>query len=338
MKKKALLLLFLIWSITPSWSHEQWLLSFSDLERAAKISKPLIFTQVTLFNSVIVGIAILSLFLWIALTQKDKQLNTINLTALKIDYALLGLRLWTGVMLILCSLGALPKSTIPFFQEPTLFAPDLLINELPQHWHFLKWLEFGLGLSFIAGFFTRWLALILLVLIVLSLSLFGAKMYHYTGFYLAICLFLLMNSGGSISVINEKVNFKLSSLFFLQCFTGMNFIYSAVTVKWSSPNVDILLLKKTNAYTFAIPLDKFVFIMFVVEFLFGIFFILGGKMRIVSSAMLLLFIFLSYDLSENFLAHSMIYGIFTVLIILDGLPLSSYIKGLLMTTRNRKPI
>jgi uncharacterized membrane protein YphA (DoxX/SURF4 family) len=322
MKYLLFMFIFLFICVGTVWSHEQWLLSSAEISVLSSSPKPLVFSQLTLFNGFIFSINIFSIIFWIALTQKIGNATKTQLSSSKLNYALFGLRFWTGLMLILCGLGLLPKSTHSLFQEPTLFAPDLLINQLPPQWHFLQWLEVSLGILLIIGFYSRWLGLTLFILVIASLMLFGEHMYHYIGFYSAISIFISINGGGAISIRADKnIRFKPFSLLIMQCLTGFNFIYSALAIKWYSPNVDIVLLQKTQAFTFGISLDKFVFIMLITELSFGVLFILGRQMRIITSVMFMLFIFLSFNLSENILAHSMIYGIFTVLIVLEGYPL-----------------
>ncbi len=226
-------------------------------------------------------------------------------------------------MLLLCALGLLPKTNIPFFSEPTLFAPDLLINSLPFFWRFLHWVEIGLGFCLIMGIFTRLVALMVLILVFITLGLYGIAMVQYLGFYVGICFFLIINGGGAISVIqSEKKQFYPISLLMMQCLTGINFIYSALSIKWAYPNIDIFMLDKSNAFTFGIPYDHFVLIMLIVEVLFGLILILGRKLRLISLSLFSLFLFLSIDLSENILSHSFIFGILSVFIIIEGYPLT----------------
>jgi uncharacterized membrane protein YphA (DoxX/SURF4 family) len=146
-------------------------------------------------------------------------------------------------------------------------------------------------------------------------------MVHYSGFYMGISFFLIINGRGRFSPRSKnKDTFNPLSLLALQFLTGVNFIYSALCVKWATPNVDIVLLQKTQAFTFGMSYDTFVFIMLILEIIFGLLFILGRQLRVVSGVVLGLFLFTSINLSENILAHSFIYGIFSVFIILGGYP------------------
>ena len=95
--------------------------------------------------------------------------------------------------------------------------------------------------------------------------------------------------------------------------TGITIIYSAISIKYNYPNIDIGMLQITNAFTFWIPYDYFTFIMLIVEIAFGIAIIMGYRLYFISILLLGLFIFLSIDLSENFFAHNFIYGILIML-------------------------
>ncbi|WED44244.1 DoxX family membrane protein [Legionella cardiaca] len=321
--RKFILLMYLLFFCSYSKAHEQWLLTTQEMSKLSKVSPPLIFTQLTVFNGIILSLALLSLLSWVFITNKIES-ERLSPSQNQINWALLLVRIGTGLMLILCTLGLLPKINVPLFKEPTLFAPDILIKTLPDFWYWLIWLQLGLGILLCIGICIRLTALVLLIMLLLTLVLVGYPLLHYSGFYLGITLFLISNGGGDFSLYSNKRSYiHPISLLILQCTTGINFIFSALSIKLATPMVDIFLLEKTNAFTFNIPADYFVFLMLVVEISFGLLFILGRKLSLISFFMLILFLLLSINLSENILAHSFIYGILGVFMLLNGYPLFS---------------
>lgn len=164
--------------------------------------------------------------------------------------------------------------------------------------------------------------MILLGLIAFALYHYGIAMLQYAGFYVAASLVLFIHGGGKLSFSEQQSTDNLkTSLLLLQTLTGINFIYSALSVKLMTPNLDIAILAKHHAFTFHIPYPEFVFLMLVIEILFGVLFILGWQLRLVSICLLILFIFLSINVSEHILAHSFIYGILSTFILIGGYPL-----------------
>lgn len=318
--KKCLLIVLLLLSPL-SWSHEQWLLTAKEMNTLSHVPAPAVFTQISLFNSIVCSLVLCALCSWIFITR-HAAFQPEYITQTKTNWALFCLRLWTGLMLILCSLGLLPKFNIALLSEPTLFAPDLLIHSLAAFWHPLQWLELGLGIWLWLGLFIRFAAAMLLILVLLTLILFDSSMMHYSGFYLSIAIFLLINGGGTLSIYStSKTRLYPYSLLIVQCLTGLNFIYSALCVKWATPMVDIFLLQKTQAFTFGLTYENFAFLMFVVELALGILFLLGRKLQLISLVALCLFLFLSFNFSEHVLAHSFIYGVLSIFTILGGYPL-----------------
>ncbi|WP_133139941.1 DoxX family protein [Legionella genomosp. 1] len=301
------------------FAHEQWLLTASEIEQLKKMPPPSLFTQLTSVNMALSGLALICLTAWVIFNYRYPKPykkgfpNTLGL-------ALLSLRFWTGLMLCLCALGLMPKIGLPYFDSPTLLAPDLLIS---ADLNFVRWLELILGISFIVGFYTRLSSVLFLGLQVFAACYFGKDYFQYLGFYLAIALFLLIHGGGKYSLDKTTIQISYPALFIAQLFTGLNFIYSAISIKLFAPNLDIAIIENRNAFTFGIPVPEFVFIMLIVELLFGLCFLLGWRLPLLSSLLLGLFIFLGISLSENLLAHSFIYGLLTLFFLLGGTPLQS---------------
>jgi uncharacterized membrane protein YphA (DoxX/SURF4 family) len=204
----------------------------------------------------------------------------------------------------------MPRFSISFL-TPALFAPDLII---PIYWSWLKWIGILLSIFLITGLLTRFITMMWIIILLFCIYLFGEDILQYFGFYLGIFLFLFLNSGNKKpSLIKNKY-----SIVILQILTGLNFIYSAITIKFFQPNLDIILLEKTNAYTLGLPYDYFNFIMCTVEVMIGILFIIGASLDILAVFLIFLFTLLSLNLSENIILHLFLYGILASFIFLKG--------------------
>ncbi|RUR17415.1 hypothetical protein [Legionella septentrionalis] len=322
--KRTFVFTFLFFSMCAAvYAHEQWLLPANEMERLANLAKPSLFRAWGLFNSTVALLALGFLLAWIVFNYR--QTIKIPIPINRLEWGLLALRIWTGMMLIACSLGFLPKTGVAYFTEPTLFASDLA---LVPPWLFLQWYELALGILLILGFYVRLLGVLLLALVFSALYLYGTSMLQYAGFYSGLALFLLINGGGKFSygLQQQKNTAYGKSYILLQTLTGLNFIYAAVSVKLLNPNLDIAILSYKNAFTFGIPYPEFVFLMLVVEIIFGLLFILGWHLRWLSLALLSLFVFLSFNLGENIFAHSFIYGILSVFIISGSYPISYFAR------------
>ena len=312
--------------LTSVFAHEQWLISSQSVNDLSQLTPPLMFSQWNFLNASLSLFAFFALLFWIYINHVTypRLIKRTNLVA--IEWSVFSLRLWLGLMLILSSYGLLPKAGIPPLKEPTLFASDLLIGSLPPVWVFLQKLELWMGVFFVIGLFIRLNALFLFFLIVLALYWFGLGMMQYAGFYFGICLFLMINGKEREYIDPKKLDLAPLSLGLLQLLTGLNFIYSAISIKWMQPNIDIFLLRQAHAFTFGLSYPVFTFILLLVEIIMGFLFILGWHLRYISIIFLLLFLLMSINLSENLLAHCFLYGIFSVFIILDGYPLSMLVR------------
>ncbi|MBA3661197.1 MAG: DoxX family membrane protein [Gammaproteobacteria bacterium] len=319
-----LLLIFLgIALTTTGFGHEPWLLTAEQIQLLHTQPNPTLFTQLTLFNSLIGLSALLGVMIWIIIhwyfpPQHQSQTHAQ-------PWISFVLRLGAGVMLILLSLGLLPRSGVPYFAESTMLAPEFLLSHIPQSWAFLQWMELTLGIGLVLGLWTRFFAFIFLLFMVLCCSLYGHGVLQYCGFYLGITYYLLTQGGGKFALTQSAPSPLAVSprraFLILQILTGINFIYSAITIKLFQPNLDIAILTLNQAFTFGIPYEYFVFMMLITEIIFGLLIILGWRLRLISILLLVLFVFLSIDVSENLLAHSFIYGILAAFFITAGVPL-----------------
>lgn len=305
MQKYLRIIIFLFFTIAPfiAYAHEPWLLSNNEMAKLAQQPVPTVFSEWGTFNIVLCLVAIAFIIFWIN-TAKTSHL----LTNKKIKWSLRALRITTGVMLFCLSLGYFSK--VGFTAAPSLFAPDLII---PANMVWLKWAERIIGTFLLLGFLVRFTAFFGIILLGFAFYLFGTALWQYAGFYLGIFLFLFRESRWKF--LKPNINATENSIILLQVLTGLNFIYSAITMKLMQPNFDIALLAKHHAFTFGLPYDYFVLVMCIVELTLGILIVFGQRLASLAWILIVLFTFLSWNVSENLFSHLFIYGILITFII-----------------------
>jgi hypothetical protein len=309
-KKFLYIAFFIFLSYRIVYAHEQWFLSSKD---SLNVFIPSVFRQLIWFNLLIVLIAFCSLLGWVILNYLFPEKNITSSTQDKLS--ILSIRLFVGGYLIACSFGIFSPIKFHGFQS-VLLAPDLLVDDRRLY---LLIIEFLIGFLLVIGFLIRLSAVLLFGLLIIGLYIYGEKMLQYLGFYLGSSVFLLFYKEKSRFFIVLK---RLT----LQSLVGINFIYSSVSVKFFHPYLTMYLLTKYNAFTFELSVANFSFIMFVVETLLGIAIMLGYRLRIIISIVFILFLFMSYNVSENIFYHSFIYGPLAALMLLNGIPLFAKYK------------
>lgn len=305
------------------FGHEPWLLTTEQIKILNSLPPPNVFAQLDMFNIFVCVFSILIVLFWILLNYLFPY-GKKPFTEYQQNYASLFLRIGTGTMLILLALGLIPVRGIEFISKTALIAPEFLISS-NLVWKWLFWVELIIGFALLFGIYTRVCAITLLLMLIIVFFHYGMGILQYVGFYLGIIYYLVMQGGGRYAIFRDesKLDTMTKSVFVLQLLTGINFIYSAISIKFIHPNLDIAILTINHSITFGLTYAYFVFIMFVTEIVFGILIILGLRLQIISVGLLLIFIFLSFDVSENILAHSFIYGILLSFIITGGVPIIS---------------
>ena len=306
----------------PSYAHEPLLLTQNQFNILKNAPRPDIFSQITLLNGSMVLTVIFILTLWLTFNLKFPQPST-NFNSSKINWSSLSIRIGLGTTLIMLGCGMLPQEGVEYLKQPALFASEFQTNFLPNKLHLFSFIEIILGAGILIGLYSRVCVTLIAILWLCSFIYFGKGFLQYSGFYISNFIILFSLGAGDYSIVRENnMGLKfVNAIGLAQCLTGLNFIYSSLSIKWTYPNVDIGILTLKKAFTFGIPYDYFALLMMLSECLLGIFLILGYRLRYVSSLIIFLFLFLSINLSENILAHNFIYGILGVFIITNGIPL-----------------
>jgi len=320
-----LILLFVCgYSLFPSicLGHEPWLLSPGEVDSLNAKPKSLEFTQITWVNSLLCLMTLGGMAVWIYLDKKiDRWFFPLQTQLYSYHkWSALFLRYGTAAMLIISAFGLIPRDGYSYF-TPSLFTPDLILNSSES---LLKWLQVIIAIAFLLGIYVRFFALILLTLSIVAFILFGIKFVPYSGFYLGISIYLMLE-GAQIFYLHVPTFFKINLVqwsdkhtqwaqLILQILTGLSFIFSSL-IKFLYSNLTLGLLVKSSAFTFGIPYGAFVFLMAVIEMASGILIISGAMLRVLAIVLFILFTFLSINVNENILAHIFIYGILLAFIL-----------------------
>ncbi len=305
-------------------AHEGWILTPSEMMEWNNKPKPLMFTQWSLANILVLTFAFLFTLGWVRLGQTGaKELFPDLQVRLRSygHYAALILRFTLSWALVTSALGLEPRVGNSLFSSPTLFAPDLELRLLADHWMILQPIQLLLATMFFFGIYVRFAAIIAIAVAVLGLFLFQLAMFTYFTAILGIAIYLLMQGAGShyipMPVINSSrpIISYLENLprqraqYLLRVLAGLNFLYAGVYFKVLQPNLALGIINIYDVPILSANPELFVLIMAVVETLAGIFLLLGILMRPMSLFLLSAFFFFAAMLPESFTAHMLFYGV-----------------------------
>ena len=298
-----------------AYAHEPWLLTPKQMVLLQSQPLPPLFTQLTLQNTFLLSCAFVMLVIWFILGKKgfeEKLFSYLPAYPFLKNSSCCFLRIGTAAMLLLMAFNLAPRVGLEHSYAPALLVPEFILKSTYSSYIFI--FEIVTAVLLLTGIGTRIAAISLLCLIGLALYLSGTAFVTYLGFYLGIAIYILSQDRGDFSLLYKKKTHPAllktsTSLFILRILTGMGFIYSAITYKLLNPHYIMSIFLKAHAYSFGFSLPTFTFILFIVEFCSGILIVLGSMLRLLAFILLLLFIFMSWNVQENIFAHSFLYGI-----------------------------
>jgi hypothetical protein len=302
--KRIFLLFFLMMDVV--CAHEPWLLTDSQLQKAIASNPHIYAIHVEFFTGAVI-VASIALLSWVLFFTFFGEART-KLDAVAIKPAERYLRLCFGLMLVFSSFGYLSK--VGYSDYKTLLAPDLFI-----HSRSLQIFEAIIGIGLIFRIFLKFNLKFFVLLLIIASCKFGKAFFPYLGFYLGGYLFLR-----EVARTHDPSKI-MRGIFYLQLFTGLGFIYSAINIKYFNPGLDIAVLKQAQAYTFGLSYEVFTILMCVVEISLGCALVLGYRLRLITIAIFCVFVFMSFNLQENFLLHLFIYAPLCALFFTNGVPI-----------------
>ena len=113
------------------------------------------------------------------------------------DYCSVILRFCLAWGLLSSAFALEPRLGNQVFASPTLFAPDLELRFLSSSWHWLRDVEMACAVALLLGLLVRFVAVILMLIVVLGQLLFGEAMFAYLPALLGILIYLFLQGAGT---------------------------------------------------------------------------------------------------------------------------------------------
>jgi len=305
-------------------AHERWILSADQVVEWNAKPKPAVYASPSALNLAMTAAFVLFAAGWIRLGFTSARDLFPDLQARLSAYGDRVppiLRFCLAWVLISSAFGFEPRYGVAQFASPTLFAPDLELQQLSGDWLGLRWVELALGLGFLLGIYVRICALALLALMLLGLVLFQADLLAYAGALAGVALYLLLQGPGS-HFVPMPVEPSLLALqaelaavprqraqAIMRVLTGLNIFYLAVVYKVFQPNLTFGILTLFDVPLLSSAPGGFTLFMALVEITCGVLIAVGVMLRPLSLFFLFAFLFFAALLPESWMAHALYYGV-----------------------------
>lgn len=311
-------------------AHEKWVLTTKEIAEWGAKPFPPIFTELSSINLTILVIAIVFLGGWILLGRTGARELFPDLQIRLASYggvAAFILRIALAITLFTAALGLNPRVGVPYFEAPTLFAPDQELYLIAGDWLWVAWVEALCAFALLFGVYVRVVAVIVIALVILGCYAFGTGMLDYAGFIVGIAIYLLLQGAGSYYLplptllkSNQWIAWlenqpRERAQFLLRMLTGANFLYVGIKYKFLQPNLTLGLVIIHHVPTFGMEPATLVLVMGTVEALAGMLLIAGVLMRPMSIFLFACFIFFVIVLGEGLFSHAFINGILLTFLI-----------------------
>jgi uncharacterized membrane protein YphA (DoxX/SURF4 family) len=191
----------------PSLAHEQWILTPEQMLEWGAKPLPELFTTWSAGNVIPILAFLAFLAGWIRLGFTGARELFPDLQVRLASYGDLVapiLRFCLAWLLLSSGLGAEPRVGVPPFSMPTMFAPDLLLHELPSAWAWLQVAEIVTAFALLIGLYVRFFAAVLIFLAVLGIGLFGTATLPYVGALIGASVYLLLQGPGRYVVPHRR--------------------------------------------------------------------------------------------------------------------------------------
>ena len=305
-------------------AHERWILTDSEILDWGSRPLPELWRSWSWINALMIGGFTLFTAGWIRLSFTGARELFPDLQARLSSYGHLVsplIRFCLAWVLISSAFGLEPRNGVAPMASPTLFAPDLDLNQCfpPMLW--LRWVEFFLGLGFLLGIYVRILSVVLLLLTLLATVVYQAAIYAYAGALIGVAIYLLYQGPGGFyiplpvhpdladiqSQLAECPRPRAQAI--MRILTGINIFYLAVVYKIFQPNLAIAILTIHDISLFGMPPDISTLLMALVEFTSGILIILGALLRPLALFFLGAFFLFAAMLPESWMSHALFYSV-----------------------------
>ncbi|MDD2660954.1 MAG: BLUF domain-containing protein [Methylococcales bacterium] len=305
-------------------AHERWILTPEQIEQWNSRQRPALFsnfsplnlTMISIFSAFIVG------WVWLGFTGARELFPDLQARLSSYgDHVPRILRVCLGWILLSSAFGVEPRFGVAPFTTPTLFAPDLDLNQLGPEWAWLRWSEVILGLAILFGIYVRLFAALLIVLSFLGAYLFGEAMLAYAGALIGACIYLVLQGPGrhylplpSLSIFNgmqvwlaDQPRQRAQAI--MRILTGTTLLYLGVFFKVLQPNLSIGIISNYQLPILSANPEAFTLVMALVEVSAGILMIAGVLLRPLSLFLIVAFSVFALLLPETPTEHIFFYGV-----------------------------
>ena len=305
-------------------AHERWILTPEQIDQWNAQQRPGLFSSFSPLN--LSMISVFSVFIlgwvWLGFTGARELFPDLQARLSSYgDHVPRILRVCLGWILLSSAFGVEPRFGVARFTTPTLFAPDLDLNQLGPAWAWLRWSEVILGLAILFGIYVRLFAALLIVLSFLGAYLFGEAILAYAGALIGACIYLVLQGPGrhylplpTLSIFHG-IQFWLAdqprqrAQAIMRILTGTTLLYLGVFFKVMQPNLSIGIITYYQLPILAANPEAFTLVMALVEVSAGILMIAGVLLRPLSLFLIAAFSVFALLLPETPTEHILFYGV-----------------------------
>ena len=307
-------------------AHEQWVMTPEQMQEWDAKPLPDLFTSWSLGN-VIPTLAFMAfLACWVRLGFTGARELFPDLQARLASYGDIVapiLRFCLAWMLLSSALGAEPRVGVPAFSMPSLFAPDLLLQQLSPGWAWLRWTQIVIALALLLGIYVRFFAALLIGLAILGIGLFGTPILSYVGALIGACIYLVLQGAGRHFLplplpaprlfgplqawLSAQPRARAQAI--VRVLTGVTVLYMGISYKMLHPNLMIGIIESYNLPVLSLAPEAFTLIMMLVEVAAGLLIIAGILLRPLAIVLMAAFLFFASLLPESYMGHALFYGV-----------------------------
>lgn len=306
-------------------AHEQWVLTPEQMQALDARPAPALFATWSAGNVVPILAFLAFLVCWVRLGFTGARELFPDLQARLAshgDVVAPILRFCVAWMLLSSGLGAEPRVGVTAFSMPSLFAPDLLLQQLSPGWAWLSWAQIVIAAALLLGIYVRFFAALLIGLAILGIGLFGIAMLSYVGVLIGACAYLVLQGPGQYFLplplpaprllgplqawLAAQPRERAQAI--LRVLTGVTVLYMGVSYKLLHPNLMIGIIESYRLPILSIAPQTFTLVMMLVEVAAGLLIIAGILLRPLAIVLMAAFLFFASLLPESYMAHALFYG------------------------------
>lgn len=307
-----------------AFGHEAWLLTPSEIDVLSRAPMPDLFIDpfVLGLGALAACLAAMAALQIEARHHRREERLAAPISRIAGSLGPVLIRAGLAVMMILGSLGGLPRVGTAPWTQPVLFVPDMQLS-LIGGWDWLVPAQIILGTLLAVGLATRVAAAGVIVLALLGALTFGGHFWAYAPHFAAPALILVIYGGGWVSLDRALALPPAPTIpdaglehawRVVMALIGGTFVYLGVTYKLFQPTLLIAILEHGDFPTLGLPFELVALVMTGVEIIAGLLLAMGRLVRPVAIFLIGAFSFFAVMLSETPLFHANLYAVAAMLL------------------------